>query len=280
MLQQTLVNKKTRSWLFTPATRPDRFSKATDSGADVLIVDLEDAVPSGEKVTARGVVSRLIEDTSRRDALPKLAVRINSPQTVVGQDDLGTILALAGAPDFILIPKVESADLIKRVSKQIEDAGKSIQIVGLIESVKGLREVDSIAQSSKRLLGMMFGAADFASDSRSQPDSLTLQLARCSIAMACAEARICAIDAPCFALNDAVTLQSDLVFAQKNGFRAKAAIHPLQIVAINVAYTPSAKRIEWARRVIAASDNGAGVVDGRMVDEAIAREARDVIASI
>jgi len=165
------------------------------------------------------------------------------------------------------------------ITALFRDVNKSALIVPLIESVKGLRHVDAIA-GCDAVYGMMFGAADYASDARIQPDSFAMQLVRCNVASACAMAAIKAIDAPCFALHDPEVLRSDLRFAQKNGFAAKAAIHPSHIEAINTAFTPSAERIDWARRVIAASEKGVGVVDGRMVDEAIAREAREIISSL
>jgi (S)-citramalyl-CoA lyase len=269
---------KTRSWLFTPATRPERFPKASEAGADVLIVDLEDAVAPGQKDSARTYVEALLEDSGARLDLPKLAVRINHPHSRFGHDDLSALAASANFPEFIVVPKVESAELIESITALFRDVNKPVRLVPLIESVKGLRHVDAIAACDS-VHGIMFGAADYASDAHIQPDSLAMQLARCAVASACAMAAVKAIDAPCFAIHDADLLHHDLAFAQGNGFAAKAAIHPSHIEAINTAFSPSAERVDWARRVIAASEQGAGVVDGRMVDEAIAREAREVLSS-
>ena len=270
---------KARSWLFTPATRPERFPKASQAGADVLIVDLEDAIAPDQKDNARASVEALLEDRAARLDLPKLAVRINHPYSRFGHDDLSAMAASASAPEFILVPKVESTEQIELITALFRDVKKSVLIVPLIESVKGLGHINAIA-ACDAVYGMMFGAADYASDARIQPDSIAMQLARCNVASACAMAAIKAIDAPCFSIHDTGVLQSDLTFAQKNGFAAKAAIHPSHIAAINAAFTSSAERIDWARRVIAASEQGVGVVDGRMVDEAIAREAREVISSL
>jgi (S)-citramalyl-CoA lyase len=274
-----LQNAKTRSWLFTPATRPERFSKAREVGSDVLIVDLEDAVALDQKNGARASVEALLKEWAKRLDLPKLAVRINHPHSLLGHDDLGMLAASASAPEFIMVPKVESTEQIQSVVSLFRDVNRSVLIVPLVESIKGLNRVDAIAGCDS-VHSVMFGAADYASDARVQPDSLAMQLARCRVASACAMAGVKAIDAPCFAIHDAQALHDDLTFAQKNGFSAKAAIHPSHIEAINMAFTPSAARIDWARRVIAVSERGAGVVDGRMVDEAIAREAREVLAYI
>jgi (S)-citramalyl-CoA lyase len=89
-----------------------------------------------------------------------------------------------------------------------------------------------------------------------------------------------AIDAPCFAIHDTDLLRDDLAFAMENGFQAKAAIHPSHIDTINTYFTPSQDRIAWARRVLDVAKKGAGVVDGRMVDEAIAREARELLSAV
>jgi (S)-citramalyl-CoA lyase len=182
-------------------------------------------------------------------------------------------------PVFILLPKVESPDQVLQVQSLLDGAKKRSRLVPMIESARGMFSVQAIAAACPGVAGLMFGAADYASDVRAQPSSLALQIARCHIAAACAQAGILAIDAPCFALHDPAQLRADLDFAMGNGFEAKAAIHPSHVEAINATFTPSPERLDWARRVIEASEQGAGTVDGRMVDEAIAREARRVIAA-
>lgn len=276
-----------RSWLFTPATRPDRFANAKKSGVDVLIVDLEDAIQPDQKTAARHEVRQLL-DAPDSGALPTLAVRINSPRTRWGLDDLLMLLDAARAPHFILLPKIESAAEVTQVGALLDEARKACKLVPMIESARGLDAAASIAQASVpsvlgsnvHIAALNFGAADYASDVGAQPASLALQWARCRIASACAQAGVPALDSPCFAIHDAAILQTELDFASTNGFVGKTAIHPSHVAPINAAFTPSAQRVEWAKRVIDACDAGAAVVDGRMVDEAIAREARRVLAAI
>jgi (S)-citramalyl-CoA lyase len=272
------VQFRTRSWLFTPATKPDRFANARKNGADVLIVDLEDAVAPELKQDARKNVRTLL-DSPEDTRLPPVAVRINTTTSRNGLEDLLMVFDAANAPCFILLPKIEAPQQVLHVTELLKGASKPALLVPMIESAKGLAAVDAIAQAGARIAGLMFGAADFASDVAAQPDALALQLARCRIAAACAQAGVLAIDAPCFALRDPERLKVDLDFATANGFAAKAAIHPSHLEAINAALTPSPERVEWARRVIAAGEKGVGIVDGRMVDEAIAREARKVLAA-
>ncbi|MDN7672496.1 aldolase/citrate lyase family protein [Burkholderia oklahomensis] len=266
-----------RSWLFTPATRPDRFAKARECGADVLIVDLEDSVAAADKRKARDHVRALL--TGERAAeRPAVAVRIDTPDSVAGHADIGMLLAAPRLPDLIVVPKVESPEQIVRLDALLRDAGKTPRFVAMIESAAGVEQAAAIARVSTSVRALMFGAADYASDVAAQPGALALQVARMRIAAACASRRVAAIDAPCFALRDAAALDADLAFAVRNGFRGKAAIHPSHVAPINAAFARSPQRIAWARRVIDAALQGAAVVDGRMVAETVAREARDVLA--
>jgi (S)-citramalyl-CoA lyase len=135
-----------------------------------------------------------------------------------------------------------------------------------------------IAQADETVTAVMFGAADYAADVGAQPDALALQIARGMLASGCRSAGVLAIDSPCFALRDSQLLEGDLAFAVRNGFHAKAAIHPLHVRTINSAFTPTPERVTWARRVLEAiTQSGVAILDGRMVDEAMAREARRII---
>ncbi|AOJ71160.1 citrate lyase subunit beta [Burkholderia sp. MSMB2042] len=267
-----------RSWLFTPATRPDRFAKARECGAHVLIVDLEDSVSAADKQRARDHARAWLAGEPA-EARPASAVRINAPDSVAGHADIGMLIDAPRLPDFIVVPKVESPERITRLDALLRDAGRAPRFVATIESAAGVEQAGAIARASASIEALMFGAADYASDVAAQPDALALQIARVRIAAACAPCGVAALDAPCFALRDAAALDADLAFAVHNGFRGKAAIHPFHVAPINAAFTPSPQRIAWARRVIGVALQGAAAVDGRMVDEAIAREARDVLAA-
>ena len=234
---------------------------------------------SAEKPDARKNLLAWL-NTPLNETMPQLAVRINSVSTRFGLDDLAALLDASRMPDFLLLPKIESPDQVAVVASLFDQAGKTSVLVPMIESARGMFAIESIARSSSHVGALMFGAADYASDVRAQPDSLALQVARCTVAAACASAGIEAIDAPCFAIHDADLLQADLAFAIANGFHGKAAIHPSHIESINRTFTTSADRVAWAKRVLEANEQGVGIVDGRMVDEAIAREARSVLAAV
>ncbi|WP_323117850.1 aldolase/citrate lyase family protein [Burkholderia alba] len=277
-LHARLVAARARSWLFTPGTRPDRFANASKHGADVLIVDLEDAVPPNEKRLARDNARVLFGRA--RDAAPLVAVRINSIASRHGLDDLALVADAVQPPDFVLLPKIESPDPVAQAAALLGAAGRAAALIPMIESARGMFAAAAIAGAGPCVWGLMFGAADYASDVGAQPGARALELARCTVAAAAASAGVRAIDAPCFALHEPDALRAELDFAVDNGLHAKAAIHPAHAGAINAAFTPSPARIAWARDVLAASERGAGVVAGRMVDEAIAREARRVLAGV
>jgi len=267
-----------RSWLFTPGTQPERLLNAAKSNTDISIFDLEDSVSQADKRAARDNLRSLLEGSFVAGG-PRLAVRVNSTSSRVGLEDLVALLDAPRMPEYILLPKIESAWQVRQVAALLREAKNKCALVPLIESQRGLAAIDEVLRASPTVVALMFGAADYAADVRAQPNALSLKIARISIASACADVGISAVDAPCFSIHDASQLNTELTFAVENGFKAKASIHPSHIHAINDAFTPSANRISWAKRVIEANKQGVAVIDGQMIDEAIAREAREVLAN-
>jgi (S)-citramalyl-CoA lyase len=157
-----IVSTRARSWLFTPATRPDRFAKAAATGADVAILDLEDAVAPKDKAAARTTALQYLTDTSAEGALR--ALRINGLDTQAGISNLDALLASKATPDFLVLPKTDTAGHLQILARLLTAAGKNIQLIGMIESAHGLAEVQAIAFATPRLGGLLFGAADMAAD--------------------------------------------------------------------------------------------------------------------
>ena len=267
---------RTRSWLFTPATRPERFAKAAETGADVLLIDLEDAVAPRDKAAAR---------TTALDYLAGLragtlrALRINGLDTRAGIADLDALLGSAASPDFLVLPKTETAGHLQILDRLLTAVGKATRLVGLIESARGLAALEAISTATPRLAGLMFGAADMSADLGAATAWQPLAYARGRLIAVCALADILAIDSPFFELHDEAGLKQEVTAAVALGFGAKAAIHPAQIGPINAALTPSAGAVEKARAVIAVNVKGVGTVDGEMIDEAVARKARRTLAA-
>lgn len=269
---------RTRSWLFTPATRPERFAKASQAGADVAILDLEDAVAPGDKVRARTTALDYLAENPSDGALH--ALRINGLDTRAGISDLDVLLGSKAAPDFLVLPKTETAGHLLILDRLLTEAGKATRLIGLIESARGLAAVEAIATATPRLAGLMLGAADMAADlGATAAWEPLLALASGRLIVACALSGVMPIDSPFFDLHDEPGLKQEVVDAAALGFSAKAAIHPAQIDAINAAFTPSAEAVERARKILAENIKGVGAVDGQMVDEAVARKARRTLIS-
>ncbi len=266
-----------RSWLFTPGTRPDRFSRAAEVGADVLIVDLEDAVAPAAKPRARADALAFLADGGLAGA--KTALRINALRTPEGLADLAALLAAPGQPDYLMVPKTESAEELGLIDSLLASAASPARLVALVESARGLAAADAIAGATPRLAALMLGAADLAADLGATVAWEPLLHGRSTVVRAAAVGGVLAIDAPCFALRDAGALGTELAGSAALGFAAKAAVHPAQVGPINAALTPSPEAVEEARRVLQENEKGVGVLGGRMIDEAVARRARRTLAA-
>src|ERR1700681_2151212 len=275
-----MINKaqvRARSWLFTPATRPDRFAKASEVGADVAILDLEDAVAPIDKNRARETALDFLR-SSKTEGVSH-ALRINGLDTHAGISDLNALLQIGVAPHYLVLPKTETVGHLQILDRLLTAAGKDTRLIGLIESARGLSAVEAIAAATPRLAGLMLGAAEMAADLGSATAWAPLAFARGRLIAACALAGVTPIDAPFFDLRDEAALKQEVAAAVALGFAAKAAIHPTQIAAINAALTPSAEAVDKARAILAENAKGVGTIDGQMIDEAIARKARRALAA-
>jgi (S)-citramalyl-CoA lyase len=273
-----------RSWLFTPATRPDRFPNAAANAADVLIVDLEDSVAPADKAAARATALDFVPRLSWREgeAAPSVicALRINGLDTRAGIADLDALLGCDADPAYLVVPKIDTPGHVHILDRLLAGAGKHARLVAQIESAQGLAQVESIAAASPRLAGLMFGTADMAADLGCDISWNALLYARSRVVAAAALRGLFAIDAPFFAIKDIPRLVQETASAVSLGFSGKCAIHPSQIAVINAALLPSGSEISHARAVLEENNKGVGVVNGTMVDEAVARRARRVLARV
>jgi (S)-citramalyl-CoA lyase len=268
---------RVRSWLFTPAARPDRFEKAAASGADVSIIDLEDSVAPHDKDKARqAAIAHLSQPT---EGSYGLALQINPLFTHFGLSDLQTFLEIAAAPDYLILPKAESAAHLQILARLLDEADKTTRLVALIESAQGLAAVEEIAAATPRLAALLFGAADMSADLGAATAWASLAYTRSRLVAACALAGVVAIDSPFFDVKDNGGLTQETSQAVALGFAGKAAIHPNQIEPINAALTPHPDDVERARSIVAENAKGVGVVQGQMVDEAVARKARRILVA-
>jgi len=207
------------------------------------------------------------------------ALRINGLDTHAGIADLTALLETDATPDYLVLPKTETAGHLQILDRLLTASGRDTRLVGIIESARGIAEVRSIAAATLRLACLMLGAADMAADLGAATAWEPLAFVRGRLIEATALAGVMAVDSPYFDIRDADGLSQEIARAVNLGFQAKAAIHPTQINAINAALTPTKQAVERARAILAENTKGVGVVDGQMIDEAVARKAHRVLAA-
>lgn len=268
MLSETAVPPQ--SYLFVPGSRPERFSSALSSGADAVIVDLEDAVEPATKDAARETVAAWV--SSRHPVL----VRINGRGTRWFEED-ATLAALPGVAG-IVIPKAESPeDVINVVAR----AKRKVPIFPLIETAQGMWSVMEIAKAPC-VARLMFGTLDFIAEMGTDDDRDALNPYRTQLALASRVAGILQpVDGVTPDIRDDDRLAADTRNGKQHGFGAKLCIHPKQIATVHACYGPSQRELDWASRVIDAmsrSGEGATTVDGKMVDRPVMLCAQRILA--
>jgi citrate lyase subunit beta/citryl-CoA lyase len=266
-----------RSFLFVPATRPERYAKALASGADAVIIDLEDAVAPADKMAARQMLAQAwpgLPAAQRGCVL----VRLNASGTAWHGDDLA-LLGTLGVVGVVL-PKAESAADLARVAAAM---GPACALLPLIESVAGLDAADALARSPQ-VLRLAFGNLDFQADAGMAcgPDEPELTAVRLALVLASRRAALAApVDGVTAAMQDVAQLQCDALRSRRGGFGGKLCIHPSQVAGVNAAFTPSPAEMDWARRVLLAfeaADGGVFSLDGRMVDAPVLLLAQRTLA--
>lgn len=262
-----------RSLLFVPGSRPDRFDKAVASGADAIIIDLEDAVLPVDKMTARlNAITWLAEMNG-----PAVAgVRINSPRSATGCADIAAFANAGAEPDFIMVPKAETAIDMEIVGQAL----RARALIAVIESGRGLNNAHEIARQSAG--GILFGGADYAASLGADlSDWDAMILARGMIASACGAAGCPAYDVPFLDVGDLEGLERLTRRARAFGFSGRACIHPSQVAMVNSVFTPDASEISEARAIISAleaSSGGAVLHKGKLVDKPIILAAERTLA--
>lgn len=273
-----------RSALYMPGANARALEKAQDLPADVLILDLEDAVAPDAKETARERVCAAV--SSRRYGAREVVVRINGLDTGWGHADLPAV-ARCGA-DAILLPKVESAEQVRHLEALMADCGApdDMAVMCMIETPMGVLHAAEIAGSSPRLSCLVMGTSDLAKDlqARHVPGREPL-LPGLGLALLAARAhRLAILDGVSLDLGDDAAHEAACRQGRDMGFDGKTLIHPKQIAAANRAFAPDADEIEWSRRIIAAhadaEQRGAGVVlvDGRLIEALHVEEAHRLVA--
>lgn len=255
--------------LYVPGDRPDRFAKAVAAGADQVILDLEDAVAAERKTLAREAVAEFLGG----EVGGRIAVRPNGPGTPWHDDDLA-MLAAAGQRPALRLPKVESAVEVDRIVERFD--GADLELSCLLESALGVERAFTIAQHPA-VSAIGLGEADLRAELGITAEA-GLDWLRVRAVVA---ARAAGLPAPAMAVYPRLDDPAGLLVSCRRGaalgLRGRAAVHPRQIATIREGFAPSAAEIADAEAVLAALAGSAGAVrlaDGRMVDEAMAAQAR------
>jgi citrate lyase subunit beta/citryl-CoA lyase len=265
-----------RSLLFVPGAEPRKIEKARGAPADTLLLDLEDAVAPPQKDEARVAVAAALRSRMFGDA--EVAVRINAPGTPYFEADLQAVIGAGGRT--ILLPKSESVEQIVAVARAVErlEGGASdatTRLLLLVESPAGVANALALGRATPRVAALCFGHADFSLAmglGAADASRGIVYHARCNVVIAAKACGVAPIDSVHLAVKDDKAFREDAELGLHLGFEGKLCIHPRQVEITNEVYTPSREQIDYAVRVIEASEiaerDGRGVftLDGKMID--------------
>ncbi|MET0938891.1 MAG: CoA ester lyase [Gaiellaceae bacterium] len=265
-----------RSFLFAPGHDDRKLRRALASGADVVVIDLEDAVSFEQKGAARDVVRSVLADEPSRGLV---AIRVNGADTAFFAADVELVEELR--PDVLVLPKATPG-----AGAALGEEGPPV--VAIVETADGLRHAYEVA-SLPRIKALVVGTVDLGVDLRleQREDGLEILFARSKVVLDSAAARIRApIDRVWTDVRDGDGLEADTEFARSLGFRGKACIHPNQVEIVNRVFTPSDEELSRARRVVEAYEQAVGegegvtALDGEMIDLPVVERARQVLALV
>ena len=284
-----------RSLLFIPGDDERKLAKGVGSGADALILDLEDAVSAARKEAARTIATQYIASTRALDKRPRIYVRVNALDTPHWEADLAGVMG--ARPDGIVLPKARSGEDVHKLSIALhhaeEHAGSPKGATGVVAIVTevpiSLLKLETYVGSSARLQGLSWGAEDLSAvlgvqTNREADGSWTspYQLARnlCLFTAASADAQ--PIDTVFVNFRDEQGLRREASAAARDGFTAKMAIHPDQVPVINEIFAPKPKEIALAQEIVKAfadnPDAGVLAIRGQMIDRAHIARAERILA--
>jgi citrate lyase subunit beta/citryl-CoA lyase len=272
-----------RSLLFAPGNRPDLIGKFPRYPADAVAIDLEDAVPEAEKDDARRVLPAIVASLREGNLKAQLFIRTNGSGSRHAKGDLAAALDLA--IDGIMMPKLESVSDLDEFASAIGRSGRGVQLIGVIETARGVMNAEMLAAHHSPLTGLAFGAEDFITDlgGLRTPEGLEVLYARSRIVLVARAAGLQALDQVFVSLRDDDAFRRDAEMGRRLGFSGKMCITPRQVEAANLVFSPSAEDIERARRLLEAYESakggGRGVFEfeGAMVDEPILKRARGIL---
>lgn len=266
-----------RSLLFVPGSAPDRIETAEASVADVVVIDLEDAVSPAHKDDAR---EHALDAVAAWEAETPLGVRVNGVDTTRGIADVRALVAADAHPDFLVVPDVRGPSDVQIVADAV--AGTDIGLLPLVEQPSAAFTVYDIVHATPRIYGLLFAAIDFQMNmGMSVLGESDLSLPRYLVSMAASAAGVPAFDKPLLVTDDDDLLAEEIARARALGYDGKLAVSTDQAAAINEGFLPSEAELAEARHVVEAfeaDDAGLVEVDGTLVDKPVVGQLRDRIA--
>jgi len=278
-----------RSIVFVPGNRSNMLERALGFGADIIMVDLEDSVPPGEKAAACELATEWVPRLA--EAGKQVMVRVNALETGLAAGELSAVVSpeLSG----ISIGKGNTGWDMQQVDQllaPLEDkariAAGSIKVIPWIETAMAIVHVYEMARASQRIVGLAFGGEDYTNDMGVTRSDFGEEcyFARSSVAVAARAAGVAGLDGPFVGFRDPEGLRTDAGAARRMGYTGKFAIHPAQIDIINETFSPDPDDVAYARRVVEAWDEaeaagrGSLSIDGRMVDVPVVKRAQNLLA--
>jgi len=263
-----------RSQLFVPGNRPDRFEKACQAGADLVCIDLEDAVGPAEKAQARKDVLAWLAKTEHN----YVSLRINGLETPDGAEDIAALKKSGLTLPFLMIPKVASRSQMSDLDDDLPNALGPF--LAIIESAEGLLNCEKIFSNGRVKMGM-YGAVDYAGDVDCDLSWETHLYARSRLVAAATVYDVLLFDVPHIHVRDLDDCEATTRQAKALGIHARSAIHPAQIKRIHAALAPSDEEIKQAERVIAADQAAKGnvvLLDGKFIEAPVVKKAQRILA--
>jgi citrate lyase subunit beta/citryl-CoA lyase len=278
-----------RSIVFVPGNRANMLERALGFGADIIMVDLEDSVPLGEKAAACELATEWVPRLA--EAGKQVMVRVNALETGLAAGELSAVVSadLSG----ISIGKgntpwdVQQVDkLLAPLESRIGIETGNIKVIPWIETAMSIVHVYEMARASQRTVGIAFGAEDYTNDMGITRSDFGEEcyFARSTVAVAARAAGVAGLDGPFVGFRDPEGLKTDAGAARRMGYTGKFAIHPAQIDAINETFSPNPEDVAYAKRVVEAWDEaeaagrGSLSIDGRMVDVPVVKRAQNLLA--
>jgi citrate lyase beta subunit len=267
-----------RSMLFVSGEKEERFAKAMAAGADLVCIDLEDAVHPARKADARRQVLSWLKATPRADGRAGVALRINGLRTLDGIRDVLALVESGVRVDWLLLPKAEHASDVQTIEAW---CGAQVgAITALVETPSGIENLATLARAGGKLGALMLGGADLSAELDAKFDWEGLLSARGRLVNAAKAAGLQAWDVPNVDLSSDEGLATETRRALALGFGCKTAIHPQQLATIHAAFTPSPAEVEWATVLLQAVPEGEGsgafLFQGKMVDAPLLKKARRI----